>query len=54
MRDQYQMGLITEQERYEATVDVWSETTDAGRRSHPGAPAGIRLAVLHGELGREG
>ncbi len=25
--EQYQMGLITEEERYQGTVDVWSETT---------------------------
>jgi DNA-directed RNA polymerase subunit beta' len=27
LRDQYQMGLITEEERYQGTVDIWSETT---------------------------
>jgi len=25
--DQFQMGLITEDERYQSTVDIWSETT---------------------------
>ncbi|MBI5287763.1 MAG: DNA-directed RNA polymerase subunit beta', partial [Chloroflexi bacterium] len=27
--DEYEMGLITEQERYDATVEVWSRTTEA-------------------------
>src|SRR6185295_4884796 len=26
--NEYEMGLITEQERYDATVDVWSKTTE--------------------------
>ncbi len=28
IQDQYEMGLITEQERYDASVAVWTETTD--------------------------
>ncbi|HJP40977.1 MAG TPA: DNA-directed RNA polymerase subunit beta' [Dehalococcoidia bacterium] len=27
LMDQYQMGLITEEERYQATVDIWTDTT---------------------------
>jgi DNA-directed RNA polymerase subunit beta' len=29
INDQYQMGLITEQERYDATVDVWNTATES-------------------------
>jgi DNA-directed RNA polymerase subunit beta' len=29
INEQYQMGLITEQERYESTVQVWANATDA-------------------------
>jgi len=28
IQDQYEMGLITEQERYDASIAVWTETTD--------------------------
>ncbi len=28
VEEQYEMGLITEQERYDATIAVWTETTD--------------------------
>jgi len=28
IEDQYEMGLITEQERYDASISIWSETTD--------------------------
>jgi DNA-directed RNA polymerase subunit beta' len=31
--DEYEMGLITEQERYDATVEVWSRTTEEVRRT---------------------
>ncbi len=30
---EYEMGLITEQERYDATVDVWSKTTEEVKRT---------------------
>src|SRR5690606_24171502 len=29
VNEQYQMGLITEQERYDATVEVWDNATNA-------------------------
>jgi DNA-directed RNA polymerase subunit beta' len=28
IEDQYEMGLITEQERYDASISIWNETTD--------------------------
>ena len=28
IEEQYEMGLITEQERYDASVNIWNETTD--------------------------
>jgi DNA-directed RNA polymerase subunit beta' len=28
IEDQYEMGLITEQERYDASITIWSKTTD--------------------------
>ncbi len=29
VREQFQLGLMTDQERYSKTVDIWTETTDA-------------------------
>jgi DNA-directed RNA polymerase subunit beta' len=31
--DEYEMGLITDQERYDATVEVWSRTTEDVKRT---------------------
>ncbi|HXK33808.1 MAG TPA: DNA-directed RNA polymerase subunit beta', partial [Dehalococcoidia bacterium] len=33
IEDEYEMGLITEQERYNATVDVWTRTTEDVKRT---------------------
>jgi DNA-directed RNA polymerase subunit beta' len=33
LEDQYQMGLITEDERYQGTVDIWHETTKEVERA---------------------
>ena len=53
--EQYQMGLITEQERYDATVNVWNETTDERQQAHPAAPRPDYGSRLHdGDLRREG
>ena len=31
--EQYEMGLITDQERYDASISIWSETTDAVQKA---------------------
>jgi len=33
IEDEYEMGLITDQERYDATVDVWNRTTEDVKRT---------------------
>ena len=52
--DEYEMGLITEQERYDATVEVWSRTTEEVKKHDPGAAEPLRLGLHDGDLGGEG
>ena len=52
--EQFQMGLITEDERYDQAVTIWRDTTDKVAEGHPGAPAGVRRRLHHGRLRRQG
>ena len=51
---EYDTGLITEQERYDATVEVWSRTTEDVKKTIQEQLERLRLRVHHGRLGREG
>jgi DNA-directed RNA polymerase subunit beta' len=51
--EQYQMGLITEEERYQGTVDVWSQATEKIEKSIKDRLRDYG-SLLHGEFGDEG
>ena len=54
IRDQYQMGLMTDEERYSQTVQVWTETTDqvtAAISTHLPEYGSIYLMVSSGAKG---
>ena len=48
------MGLITEHERYEATVDVWSGATEKVTGAIQEHLSEYGCVFTHGDLGRQG
>ncbi len=54
INEQYQMGLITEQERYDATVELWNTATEDVTAAIQERLAEYGSVFTHGYFGRQG